>query len=163
MNALKNIGVTALMVILATMGSAALAMIATLLVAATQSMPENGAMLLYSVQGALVMAAFAGFVVSIVTVPVAALTMPPALGLIRVLNLPRPVSDIIGGGLAGVPCAWAAIAMLESLAQAKGGSAPDGNMMLVLEASALISGGMLGYLRHAVFVRPKAAAPLAYA
>lgn len=161
---LKNIFLTAALVVGGTMATAALTMMGTLLVAAHEDLPSDAGTVMFGIYGALVMSTIAGAIFSVVTLPMAALTMPPTLAFARLFKLPRPLTDIFGGALAALPCVWAVLGMLESLAQAKGGSAPNGEMRFLFEACALIGGGLVGYARHAILVKARSEpAPPVYA
>ncbi len=153
LNALKNIGLTALMVVLATMATAAAVVGVGLLMALDGASTEQFNVVVGSGIAVVVMAGFAGAFFSIISLPVAAVTMPPAIGLMRLARLPRPLFDIFGGAAAGFLCAQAAVAMLDSLARSKGGDWGGSELRLVFEICALVGGGALGYLRHAVLVK----------
>jgi hypothetical protein len=158
---LKNIFLTALMVIGATMATAAVAAMVTLLIASREATtPVDSNLLVYGGMFAVMLAAVVGLFFSFATLFVAGVTMPPAIGLMRWLKLPRPLFDIFGGGAAGLLCAAMAASTLESIARAKGGGLGDGgdDVRLVLDMSAMFVGAALGYVRHAVLA-PKAEKP----
>lgn len=104
---------------------------------------------------AVMLAAVVGFFFSFASLFVAAVTLPPAIALMRQFKLPPPLFDIFGGGAAGLICAAMAAAMLDSIARAKGGGAPGDEIRLVLDMCAMFAGAALGYVRHAVLA-PKA-------
>jgi hypothetical protein len=156
---LKNLFFTALMVVGATMATAAVVCVVMILMAAQGATapiePGMGASVLsFGIIGALLL----GFFFSFMSLFVAALTMPPALGLMRWFKLPRPLFDSLGGGGAGLLCAAAFMGVLESVEQAKGGSL-SGDIQPALDICAMLGGAALGYWRHAVLVRPKEPAP----
>jgi hypothetical protein len=154
---LKNVFFTALMVIGATMATSAVAAIATLLIATRgATTPIDSNLIVYGGMAAVMMAAVFGFFFSFATLFVAGVTMPPSTWLMRRFNLPRPLFVVFGGAAAGLICAAMAMGALESIARSKGGGAPGADMRLVLDICATVGGGLLGYLRHAVLVRPKA-------
>jgi hypothetical protein len=160
LSSLKNILLTAVMVVGATMVTAGVTAVATMFMAfeATPQADEN--IILFGGYFAVILAAVVGSFFSVVSLTVAAVTMPPAIGLMRAFKLPRPLFDIVGGAAAGLICAAAAAGMLESLARAKGGGMPDGDMRLMLDICALFGGGALGYLRHRVLAPKGEAAAL---
>lgn len=103
---LKNTLFTALMVIGATMTTAiALALLAMLGAAhgAETAIDLNTAA--YGIVAAIMGAMLFGSFFSVVPLTVAAVTMPPAIGLIRAFKLPRPLFDIFGGAAAALLCA----------------------------------------------------------
>jgi hypothetical protein len=156
---LKNLFVSALMVVGATMATAAVVSVVMILMAARDAAapvdPGMGASILsLGIIGALL----AGFFFSFASLFVAALSMPPAIALMRWFKLPRPLLDILGGGVAGLICAAMFMGLLKSIEQAKGGDL-TGDIQPALDICAMLGGAALGYLRHAVLVRPKAAAP----
>jgi hypothetical protein len=156
---LKNLFFTALMVIGATMATAVVVCVVMILTAAQGATapidPGMGASVIsFGIIGALL----PGFFFSFVSLFVAALTMPPAIGLIRWFKLPRPLSDILGGAVAGLLCTASFMGLLESIEQAKGGNL-SGDIQPALQVCAMLGGAVLAYLRHAVLVRPKEPAP----
>jgi hypothetical protein len=163
-NLLKNVFFTALMVIGTTMATTVVAVIVVMVMATREAATAVDAnLLLYGGFAAMIMAALLGFFFSFATLFVAALTMPPAAGLMRIFKLPRPLFDIFGGAAAALICAAMAAAVLESVARAKGGGLGAGgdDIRLVLDICAMFAGAVLGYLRHAVLVRPKHEEPAA--
>jgi hypothetical protein len=156
---LKNLFFTALMVIGATMATAVVICVVMILMASQGATapidPGMGASVLsLGIIGALLL----GFFFSFASLFVAALTMPPAIWLIRWFKLPRPLFDIFGGGAAGLICAAAFLGLLKSIEQAKGGNLTS-DIQPALEICGMLGGAALGYLRHAVLVRPKDPAP----
>jgi hypothetical protein len=98
------------------------------------------------------------------SLPIAAVTMPPTLGLAHLLKLPRPLVDCAGGALSALLASGAVLSLLESLARSKGGDAPDAEMRLIVDVCAILGGGALGYLRYFVvkkYLAPAAAPQLA--
>ena len=153
---LRNLCFTALMVVGATMATAAVVSVVMILMAsqgaATPVDPGMGASIIsLGIIGALL----AGFCFSFASLFVAALTIPPAIVLMRWFKLPRPLFDMVGGGAAGLICAAAFMGVLESVEQAKGGSL-SGDIQPALDICAMLGGAALGYLRHAVLVRGSA-------
>jgi len=155
MGLLKNVFLTATFVVLATMATSAAVAVAIVVVAWNAAESAAGFMLWLAPP----LAAVAGLFFSVLPLCVAAVTMPPALAVARALKLPRPAVDIVGGALAGALCAMAAAETLESLARAKGGAPPGVDMTLLLAGFALVGGGVLGYVRHAVLARKRQASP----
>ena len=156
---LKNIFFTALMVIGATMATAAVVSVVLILMAAQGATapidPGMGASVLsLGIIGALL----AGFFFSFASLFVATLTMAPALGLMRWFKLPRPLFDIFGGGVAGLICAAMFAGLLKSIEQAKGGNL-SGDIQPALDICGMLGGADLGYLRHVVLVRPRMPGP----
>jgi hypothetical protein len=160
LNGLKNVFLTALMVLGATMATAGAAALVATLFSIRGASSEHVNTVLYAGPAVFMMAAFAGAFFSVVSLAVVAVTMPPAIGLIRLLRLPRPLFDIFGGSAAGFLCAQAAVEMLDSLARSKGGDWGGEEMQVLLEICALVGGGALGYLRHAVLVKKHEEPPL---
>lgn len=151
---LKNVLLTGLMVVAATMATAGLSVLVFMLGAMVMSPDEFAQSALIAMPVAL-LAAVAGAFFSLFTLVIAALTMPPALTLTRACKLPRPLFDIFGGGSAGVLCAGIALSLLEEMMRAKsGGSSGDGGP-LVLQTCAMFGGGALGYFRYKVLVEPQ--------
>ncbi len=151
---LKNLFFSALMVIGATMATAVVVCVVMIVMAAQGATapvdPGMGASVLsLGIIGALLL----GFFFSFVSLFVAALTMPPAIGLIHWFKLPRPLFDMLGGGAAGLICAAMFAGLLKSIEQAKGGNL-SGDIQPALEICAMLGGAALGYLRHVVLVRP---------
>jgi hypothetical protein len=155
---LKNLFFSALMVVGATMATACVVSVVVILMA-SQGAAAPGAEMIPSILSlGIIGAMLAGFFFSFASLFVAALTMPPTLGLMRWFKAPRPLFDILGGGAAGLLCAAAFMGVLESVEQAKGGDLPS-DIQPLLDICALLGGAALGYLRHAVLVRPKRPAP----
>lgn len=154
---LKNTFVTAAMVVGATMATAIVVILSALALAveAAPAMSDLNTVA-YAISGAIIGGMFFGGFFAFVSLPVAAVTMPPAIGLIRLLKLPRPLFDIFGGGAAGLICAAAFMAILHSFEQAKGGNMSS-EIQPMLDIVAMLGGGALGYLRHAALVRSKPA------
>jgi hypothetical protein len=153
LNGTKNIFLTALMVVGATVATAVAIVLVPMLLAASSSAPVE---LLLGGLIACLMAVVAGAFFSVVSLVVAAVTMPPAIALMRQFKLPRPLFDILGGGVAGLLSAGAVADMLDSIASAKGGNL-GGAEMLVLYG--MVGGGVLGYMRHAMLVRKHEGSP----
>jgi hypothetical protein len=156
---LKNLFFTALMVIGATMATAAVLSVVVILMASQgAAAPVDPGMGASIISLGIIGAFLAGFFFSFASLFVAALTMPPALGLMRWFKLPRPLFDIFGGGVAGLICAGMFAGLLNSIEQAKGGNL-SGDIHPALDICAMLGGAALGYLRYAVLVRPKEPAP----
>jgi hypothetical protein len=156
MQALKNILLTAAIVVAATMATSALWAIATLVGAAHASSSVDSNMLVYGGYAAMVMALLIGFFYSFFTLFVALVTLPPSIGLMRLFKLPRPLFDMLGGGAAGLLCAALMVNFFEELMRSKGGAAPEGEVRIILDICAMVGGAAAGYVRHAVLVRPRA-------
>jgi hypothetical protein len=157
LRAMKVILLTAAFVVGATVATAAVASVAVLLLASDQPSSGDSGLAAAAISTAFMAGALVGAVFSIVSLPIAAVTMPPILGLAHLLKLPRPLVDCIGGGLAALLVSGAVLSLLESLARSKGGDAPDAEMRLIVDVCAILGGGALGYLRH--FVVKKYLAP----
>jgi hypothetical protein len=93
-----------------------------------------------------------------VTLFIAAVSMPPALGLIRVFKLPRPLFDMLGGGAAALVCTAIAMSFWQGLVSAKGGSMPEDDARLVIDICAMIGGAVVAFVRYLVLA-PKDPAP----
>lgn len=161
-NFLKNVLVSAGFVVVGTMATSAVALMAALFGAvATSETPFESNYAVYGAFAAVMAGALFGFFFSVVTLFIAAVTMPPALGLIRGLKLPRPLFDMLGGGAAGVLCTAIAVSFWESIARAKGGGEiPEGGIRLMFDVCAMIGGALVAYVRYLVLA-PKDAAPAA--
>jgi hypothetical protein len=156
---LKDLLFTTLMVMGATMVTAAVVAVLAVLMATSQAASTTDAgMALYVVPAAMIMALLLGFFFSFFSVCVAAVTMPPAIGLIRGLKLARPLFDILGGGASGLLCAAAFAGFLHSVEQAKGGNLSS-EVQPMLDICGMLGGAALGYLRHLLLVRPKDSQP----
>lgn len=155
---LKNIFFTALLVVGATMATAVVVTVLSMLMAMNSSGQERsfGDMAAYAIPGAIVAAMMIGGFFSIASLMVAGVTMPIGLGLIRMFKLPRPLFDIFGGGAAGLICAAMMMGLIHSLEQAKGGNLSS-EIQPMLDICAMLGGAALAYLRHAVLVTPKSA------
>lgn len=160
---LKNVVLTALFVVGATMATSAVTAVACFFLASSGAENAPSELLVYGTPAAVILGALAGVFFSIVSLCIAALTMPPALGLIHALKLPRPLLDCVGGGAAGLLCAAIVMAMMESVVRSKGGSMPGDDLRLVLDVCGMVGGAALGYLRHAVLVRKHEAPPAEFA
>lgn len=113
------------------------------------------AQLTIGVQMTVLIGLFLGLLLSMVSLAVAALTMPPLIGLAHILKLPRPMVDIVGGAIAALPCPLIMISLSESLARSKGGGSIEDGFKLLLEVCALFGGGLLGYVRYTRLVKPR--------
>jgi hypothetical protein len=109
---------------------------------------------------AIVAALLVGVLFCVVTLFFAALTMPPALGLARWLNLPRPAIDIIGGGAVGLLCAFIGVDIFDA---DKFRDLLDGPAKQIFASVGLAAGCLLGYVRWAILARqaPQRATQLA--
>jgi hypothetical protein len=155
---LKNIFISAALVVGATMATSAAALLAVGLVAASAS-EEARDFIPMVMSGAIVMGALMGVFFSFVSLTVAAVTMPLGIALGKALRLPRPSNDIAGGGAAGLLCAAIALGMAESVARAKGGGLGGEGIEPVILGFGLLGGCLLGKLRYHVLVAPKLSAP----
>lgn len=154
---LKNLLLTAVMVVGATMVTSGTVALVAMMAALPDAPSELAPTVFYAGPVVVLLAIVVGFFFSAVTLTVALFTMPPAMGLMKLFKLPRPLFDIVGGAMAGFICAECAVGGLESIARAKGGDLGGGEMRFLLEVCALVAGGALGYVRHLVLVRPQAA------
>jgi hypothetical protein len=84
-----------------------------------------------------------------VTLFLAALTMPPVLGLAHWLRLPRPAVDILGGALMGYVCGMMGADMIDTDKLAA--MVTDAGVSSVAVIS-IFFGGLLGFLRHLILV-----------
>jgi hypothetical protein len=152
---LKNIFMTATMVAVATVVGAMLAACALVAMADWNANPAPAG---FAVLGGLVMIALSlviGVFFCFFTLPLAAVTMPPVLGLTHLLKLPRPLMDILGGGAVGLLCASTAVEMFDHDKLAGMISVAAGNLIVIL---GMAVGGLVAYIRHATLVRGTAGA-----
>jgi len=151
-NLLMNVLATALMVCVATVASVSFgAMIALVVLTPSGELhPEVAG--LATLFGGL-MAAVAGVFFCMATLFFAALSMPPALWLFRTFDLPRPAMDMIGGGVMGLFCATLGIGAFDQ-GKFAGMITPEGGQ--VLATVGLVTGCVLGWVRHALLVRGQA-------
>lgn len=158
-NFLKNVLVSAGFVVVGTMATSAVALMAALFgAAATSETPFESNYAVYGAFAAMMGGALFGFFFSAVTLIIAALTMPLAIGLIRGFKLPRPLFDMLGGGAAALLCTAIAMSLFEQLVRAKGGDMPEGDVRLVFDICAMVGGAAVAYVRHAVLA-PKGQTP----
>ncbi|HYD72160.1 MAG TPA: hypothetical protein VEF55_03420 [Candidatus Binatia bacterium] len=164
---LRNIGLTALMVIVATMATAGVTIIGLVLVMSDDALSAAGA--LGGMGGAIAsIAAFIGLFFAPISLAIAGVTMPPTLIFADRLGLPRPAIDIVGGAVAGVLvgflCAEMVLDAFEGLARSKGGGAmSDAYRMqadLVFACFGFLGGSILGWARHRFLVSARTAAPV---
>jgi len=154
MNWVKNTFFTALMVIVATSATAAVVALVTCALASMTPQTSPNPYALYLIPVAAVVATVVGGFYSVVSLVVAAVTMPPAIGLIRLFKLPRPLFDIFGGGAAGLICVGPFMALIESIERAKGGNM-SAEIQPALDICAMFGGAALAYVRHAMLVRAR--------
>lgn len=160
-NFLKNVLLSAAFVVVGTMATSAVAAVAAVFLSAREAMsPITGEYAVYGAYAATIMGALFGFFFSVASLFIAAVTMPLAIGLIRVLKLPRPLFDMLGGGATALVCTAVAVGLFESLARAKGGSPPEGDVRLIIDICGMIGGAAIGYVRYAVLA-PKGETPKA--
>lgn len=159
-NFLKNVFVSAAFVVVGTMATSGVAAVAAVFFSAEAAGPMTGEYAFYGAYAAAIMGALFGFLFSMVTLFIAAISMPPALGLIRAFKLPRPLFDMLGGGAAALICTAIAMSLIESLVRAKGGSMPEDDARLIIDICAMIGGAATAYIRYAVLA-PKTQAPTA--
>jgi hypothetical protein len=157
----RSIFLTALMIVGATMATAGLAVVVILIVAAIVAPPSDLGVLLPGGYIGFLAAALMGFFFSIVPLAIAAVTMPPAIGVMRLFKLPRPLFDRLGGAAMAWICALIAGEMFASLARSKGGDFNVEETTLILEICAVLGGGVLGYLRHGAMVEEREASDAA--
>lgn len=152
---LKNLFFTALIVVVATVASVTIGTVASLLIdlAVAGAPPPIEAF----VFGALIAAGLAmltGMFFCVLTLPVAALTMPPVVLLARRLSAPRPAIDAIGGMLAAWLCVGIGMEEADSLTQyGLHMSEP------IFVGVGVLAGGLAGYLRFRLLVRRREAPP----
>ncbi len=151
---LKNLFISAALVVGATMATGAAALLAVALVAASAN-DEAGNLIPMVLSGAIIMGALMGAFFSVVSLSVAAVTMPLGIALGKALRLPRPSNDIAGGGAAGLLCATIALGMAESVARAKGSGLGGEGIEPIILGFGLLGGCLLGKLRYHVLVAPK--------
>lgn len=149
-----NVLATALMVCVATVASVSLGTVLALVMLTPPGEVDPEMAGLASLFGG-VMAAVAGVFFCMATLFFAAVSMPPALWLFRVFDLPRPAMDMIGGGVMGLFCATLGIGAFDQDKFA-GMITPEGGQ--VLATVGLVTGCALGWVRHALLVRPKMSA-----
>lgn len=151
---LKNVFLTALMVCVATVATVTAAFVVTLFVQTpTEAMPEPAG-IVFAILIAGAMAMLAGMFFCLLTLLVAAVTMPPTLWAARWLKLPRPAVDIVGGVCAAWLCAMAGLEEADSLANYGMTLPPE-----LFVGLGVIAGGLVGYVRYRALVAPAAAAP----
>src|SRR5262245_20104064 len=147
---LKNVLLTALLVAVATVATSVCAAFVAMLMGMSAS-PAPAAMhgyeIVFHALIALVGSLLVGMLFCFATLFIAALTMPPTLGLARWLKLRRPAVDMIGGAGAGLWCAMGALEFLHSDKFAGMITAPVAQMIATL---GLLLGCLLGLLRHAI-------------
>jgi hypothetical protein len=151
----KNLFITAFIVVAATAGASAVSFVAALFLGTPAGeWPELSALVGVVVIAGL-MAILFGVVFSVVTLPVAAITVPLVLLPARAMHLPRPAVDMIGGGLAAWFSVGLAIDFLNQ-GQLRGyGLEPNG---LVMTLVGIAAGAFAGYVRWALLgrgVRPR--------
>ena len=151
---LKTVLWSGLYVVAGTMATAILACVVWAISSGFDA-PSNVGQLAFSISMTFFIGALLGILLCFVALPTAALTMPPVIGLAHILKLPRPFVDIAGGALAALPCPLIMISLSDSMARSKGGGAMDDEFKLLLEACALLGGGMLGYVRYIWLVKPR--------
>lgn len=91
-----------------------------------------------------------------VTLFIAALTMPPALGLAHWLRLPRPAVDILGGAVMAYVCGMMAVELID--ADKLAAVVTDKGTYSVAVISVFF-GGLLGFLRHLLLISRADAGP----
>ena len=99
---LKNIFLTAAFVVAATVATGSVAAVACVFLASAEVDSVDPNVVAASGSAAIMAGALGGMLFSFISLPIAAVTMPPALGLMRLLKMPRPLADCIGGGLAAL-------------------------------------------------------------
>jgi hypothetical protein len=142
---LKNIFFTALMICVATVATVTIGCVAALLLdgqAVVGSTPLPLAALIFGLLIAAALAMLTGIFFCIVTLFVAATTMPPVIWAARWLKLPRPLVDVIGGSLAAWLCVLIGLDEGDSLRQ-YGMTFPEPLFVGI----GIVAGGLVGYLR----------------
>ncbi|MGE0595595.1 MAG: hypothetical protein AB7G40_16870 [Hyphomonadaceae bacterium] len=151
---LRNIAGTALMVVGATMASVTLGvLIALFAVTPAHLIPRDAAALVFGGMAGGGMAAVAGVVFCSVTLAVAAITLPPAIWLIRRHDLPRPLSDIVGGAAAALICVLIGLTSMDYPSMR---DLVTGEGAQILGIVGVIAGCLTGYGRYLSFVRGEA-------
>jgi hypothetical protein len=148
---LKNVFVSAGIVVAGTAATSGAAM--ALFLIYTCASTNNYDMLLYGSAPAVIMGVAIGIFFSIASLFVAAVTMPPLLGLAHAFKLPRPATDMFGGAAAGAFCASLVLELFESLARSKGGSPPDDVTTYWVVSVGVLGGLLTGYWRYVALVR----------
>ncbi|MDX2274391.1 MAG: hypothetical protein NW206_02985 [Hyphomonadaceae bacterium] len=142
---LKNVFVTALIVCVATVASVTIAFVISLLVGMPAEQPAAPVPLVGIIFGlmiAVAMAMLTGMLFCMLTLIIAAFTMPPVIWLARWLDLPRPLVDIAGGALAAWFCVAIGMEEADSLAQ-YGMTLPEP----IFASVGIVLGGLAGYVR----------------
>lgn len=157
----KNVFFTALIVAVATVASVVFASIASLLLMpeAIGSPAPPFVALMFGLLIAAACAMLVGMFFCILTFIVAAVTMPPALWVMRRFQLPRPFADTLGGMLAAWLCVPVGLEEADSLAQ-------YGLRMSepIFMGVGVLMGALAGYARYRLLVRNlEASAAPAYA
>lgn len=151
---LKNVFLTTLIVAVATVASVVIASIASLLLM-PEAIGSSAPPLVALVFGLLIAAACAmlvGVFFCALTFSVAAVTMPPALWIVRQFRLSRPFADIAGGMLAAWLCVPLGLEEGDSLAQ-YGLTLSEPIFMGV----GVMMGALAGYARYRLVVRRREA------
>lgn len=141
----KNVFWTALIVCVATVASVTIAFVISLLIGEPNvvgATPPPLAALIFGMLIAVAIAMLTGMFFCILTLFIAALTMPPVIWLARWLHLPRPLADIVGGVLAAWLCTAAGMEEADSLRQ-YGMTMPEP----IFVGVGIILGGLAGYVR----------------
>jgi len=152
LNFLKNAFFSALLVAGFTVAGVTVAfMTAFFVLTPTESVPEPAAYL-FGTLIILALAVLAGMVFSVGTLFAALLTMPPVIWMARVLRLPRPLVDIIGGASAAALCVALALEEMNGGKLAELATPETGYIFKII---GVIAGGLAGYVRYTWLVRPR--------
>jgi hypothetical protein len=154
---LKNVLITALLVAGVTVASVTFAFVASMVAAAPGGEPPPPIALAFALAIAIGAALLAGMLFCVATLFMAALTMPPMIGLAHMLRLPRPLVDIIGGGAVAYLCVQ--LALDESASLAQYGLLNDA-AEYIFTIVGVSAGCLLGLIRHAVLVRESSLSPV---
>ena len=147
---LKNVFFTALIVAVATVASVVIASVASLLLtpSAIGSPAPPLAALMFGMVIAVACAMLVGMFFCVLTFIVAAVTMPPALWIVRRFQLSRPFADTAGGMLAAWLCVPLGLEEADSLGQ-YGLTLSEPIFMGV----GVLMGALAGYARYRLLVR----------
>lgn len=151
---LKNLFFTALIVAVATVASVTIGTVASLLLgdgSVVGSPAPPFAAIVFGLLIAVGLAMLTGMFFCLLTLFVAALTMPLAIWLARWLRLPRPATDVVGGVLAAWLCVGAGMEEADSLAQ-YGLTLSEP----IFVGVGVLMGGLAGYARYRLLVRAHA-------
>lgn len=162
LNFIKNMVFSALVVAGTTVASVTVAFVIAMFMAEPPTAGVNTPPLMLALLIVSALAVLAGMLFSVGTLFAALLTMPPVLWMARVLRLPRPLVDVIGGAAVAALCVSLA---LQELSSGKLADLAQPDTAHIFKLVGVLGGAFAGYLRHAWLVRERRpqAAPLAMA